>query len=69
MAADKDLHTALAPALGRINKKLNNIEKVRRFVVADDAFTIENEQMTPTMKVRRHVVRAIYGERLEALYK
>ena len=69
LATDKDLHTALAPALGRINKKLNNIEKVRRFVVADDAFTIENEQMTPTMKVRRHVVRAIYGERLEALYK
>ncbi len=69
LATDKDLHTALAPALGRINKKLNNIEKVRRFVIADDAFTIENEQMTPTMKVRRHVVRAIYGERLEALYK
>jgi long-chain acyl-CoA synthetase len=69
LATDKDLHTALAPALGRINKKLNNIEKVRRFVVADEAFTIENEQMTPTMKVRRHMVRAIYGERLEALYK
>ncbi len=69
LATDKDLHTALAPALGRINKKLNNIEKVRRFVIADAPFTIENEQMTPTMKVRRHVVRAIYGERLEALYK
>lgn len=69
LADDKDLHTALAPALGRINKKLNNIEKVRRFVVADEAFTIENEQMTPTMKVRRHIVRAVYGARLESLYK
>ncbi len=68
LADDKDLHTALAPALGRINKNLSNIEKVRRFIVAKEPFTVENEQMTPTMKVRRHIVKGIYGDALEALY-
>ena len=28
-----------------------------------------NEQMTPSLKIRRHVIRAAYGERLDALYK
>ncbi len=68
LADDKDLHTALASAFGRVNKKLSNIEKVRRFVIAKEPFSVENEQMTPTMKVRRHVVRGEYGDNLEALY-
>ena len=68
LADDKEFHTALAPAVGRVNKAVNNIEKVRKFIIANEAFTVENEQMTPTMKVRRHVVREIYGDRLEALY-
>jgi long-chain acyl-CoA synthetase len=41
---------------------------VRRFIVADAPFTVENEQLTPSMKIRRHVIKAAYGDRLEALY-
>jgi long-chain acyl-CoA synthetase len=43
-------------------------EKVRRIIVADEPFTIENEQMTPSLKIRRHVIRKLYGARLDALY-
>ena len=45
------------------------IEKVRQFILADEPFTIENEQMTPSLKIRRHVLKQVYGERLDALYK
>lgn len=45
------------------------IEKVRRFILADEGFTIDNEQLTPSMKIRRHVIGEAYGERLAALYK
>jgi len=69
LADDKDLHTALAPAFGRVNKTLSNIEKVRRFIIATEPFSVDNEQMTPTMKVRRHIVCGVYGGKLEALYK
>ncbi|MFM7346881.1 MAG: long-chain fatty acid--CoA ligase, partial [Tagaea sp.] len=68
LAGSKELKDALDAALDRANAKLALPERVRRFVIADQAFTIENEQMTPTLKVRRHVVRGVYGERLEALY-
>lgn len=66
---DKELHNALAPALGRVNASLSNIEKVRRFIIASEAFSVDNEQMTPTMKVRRHILKDAYGTRLEGLYK
>ena len=45
------------------------IEKVRKFDFADEPFTIENEQMTPSMKIRRHKIKDRYGERLEKLYR
>ena len=48
---------------------LSVVEKVRRFIVADAPFTIENEQLTPSMKIRRHVISGVYRERLDALYK
>jgi len=55
-------------AIERANERLSPIEQVRRFLVADEAFTTENGLMTPSLKIRRHEIRKIYGERLEALY-
>ncbi len=69
LADDADLHKALSHAVDRVNKDLSNIEKVRRFLVASEPFTVDNEMMTPTMKVRRHKIRNLYGERLDALYR
>ena len=63
------LTKALSKAVDRVNAELNVIERVRRFVLADAGFTVENEQMTPSMKIRRHVIGKAYGERLDALFK
>ena len=68
VAQDADLLGALRPAIDLINEKLSNIEKVRRYIIAEEPFTIDNTQMTPTMKVRRHKLKDVYGERLELLY-
>ncbi|MEK7821196.1 MAG: long-chain fatty acid--CoA ligase [Pseudomonadota bacterium] len=68
LTEDEALHAALAAAVERVNAVLSPMEKVRRFLIADEPFTIDNEMLTPTMKVRRHKVRAIYGDRLEKLY-
>ncbi len=63
------LTKALGKAVDRVNADLSVIERVRRFVLSDAAFTVENEQLTPSMKIRRHVIAAAYGERLDALFK
>jgi long-chain acyl-CoA synthetase len=69
IARANDLHQRLQHAIDRVNADLSVIEKVRRFILADEPFSIENEQLTPSMKIRRHVISNVYGERLNALYK
>ncbi|MGB1027366.1 MAG: long-chain fatty acid--CoA ligase, partial [Rhodospirillaceae bacterium] len=68
LCEDEDLRKELSAVLDRSNKALSSIEKVRRFVIAKEPFSTDNSQMTPTLKVRRHVVKEVYGEALEALY-
>jgi long-chain acyl-CoA synthetase len=69
IARANDLHQRLQIGIDRVNADLSVIEKVRRFILADEPFSIENEQLTPSMKIRRHVISNVYGERLNALYK
>ena len=69
LAHDPDYVKALGAAVDRVNAELSVIEKVRRFIIADEPFTVENQQLTPSIKIRRHVIREIYGPRLDALYK
>jgi len=47
---------------------LSAIERVRRFLVVSEPFTVDNHMMTPTLKIRRHKITERYGEALEALY-
>ena len=59
---------AVRAAVDRTNKDLSVVEKVRKFEFADEAFAIENEEMTPSMKIRRHKIRDRYQERVDELY-
>jgi long-chain acyl-CoA synthetase len=68
LAHDPDYKAALGHAVERMNRDLSVIERVRKFIIADEPFTIENEQLTPSLKIRRHVLKQVYGERLDALY-
>ena len=66
--SDEALKLLIAETVERANSRLSQIERVRRFIIADEGFTIENSQLTATLKVRRHVVKAQYQDRLAALY-
>ncbi len=61
--------SAVRAAIDRVNQDLSVIEKVRQFAFADEAFTIENEEMTPSLKIRRHKLKERYGDRLDGLYR
>jgi long-chain acyl-CoA synthetase len=67
-ATDPELTKAIGAAVTRVNKTLAPSERVRRFIVATEPFTIANGQMTPTLKIKRHVIRETYGAQLDALY-
>jgi len=60
---------AVRTALDRVNSELSVVEKVRRFDFTDEAFAVENEEMTPSMKIRRHKIRDRYQDRLDGMYR
>ena len=64
----KQVKKIIGDAVDRANSRLSQLERVRRFVVADEAFSIENGQMTPTLKAKRHIITDKYGDQLDALY-
>ena len=68
LADDPEFLKALGRAVDEVNRNLSNVEKIRRFAVATEPFTIDNGQMTPTLKIRRHVITRNYAPALEALY-
>ena len=68
LASDRAFEEALAAAVERVNAKLSLIERVRHFVIVPEPFSIENNMLTPSLKIRRHVIRKAYGAALEALY-
>ncbi|WP_088310446.1 AMP-dependent synthetase/ligase [Novosphingobium sp. B 225] len=61
--------SAVRAAIDRVNQDLSVVEKVRQYTFADEAFAIDNEEMTPSLKIRRHKLKERYGARLDALYK
>ena len=60
--------SAIRAAVDRVNAELSITEKIRRFAFADEPFAIDNAELTPSMKIRRHAIRQRYGRRIDALY-
>jgi long-chain acyl-CoA synthetase len=69
LCANPAVQRAVMAAVDRVNKDLSVTEKVRRVTLTDEAFTVDNEQMTPSMKIRRHKIKEVYGEKLDGLYR
>ena len=51
-----------------INKNLSLIEKIKKFMIIDKDFTIENRMLTPTLKLKRKEILKNYKQQLENLY-
>ncbi len=68
LAHEPEFQRAVMAAVDRVNARMAVTEKVRRVIIADEAFTTDNQQMTPSLKIRRHVLKQVYGARLDKLY-
>ena len=55
--------------INEVNKQLSQSKKIRKFLLTDQSFNIENSQLTPTLKIKRRVIAAEYKHQLENLYK
>jgi long-chain acyl-CoA synthetase len=51
-----------------VNARVSSTEAVKKFVVLDHDFQVEQDEVTPTLKLKRAVVTERYQETLQALY-
>ena len=65
----KEEKEKITKIISEINKNLTIVEKIKKFHLINETFSIENGLLTPTMKVKRNKVIAKYKNILEHLYK
>jgi long-chain acyl-CoA synthetase len=52
----------------RVNKKFARVEQIKKFFLLETLLTAEDDELTPTMKLKRKLVEKKYAERIEAMY-
>lgn len=63
-----ELLQAIQRDLNQAQRELAKYERVRRFKLLPQPFTVDNGMMTPTLKVKRKVVEATYAEMIDEMY-
>ncbi|MDX1642131.1 MAG: AMP-binding protein, partial [Balneolaceae bacterium] len=66
---DERVRKLIQKEVDKANKHLSPWETVKKFVLLDDPLTVENDELTPTMKVKREVVNEKYEEEIESMYE
>jgi long-chain acyl-CoA synthetase len=68
LAADPGFQKAINDAVARANRELSVIERVRRVHLVPEPFSVDNGMMTPTLKLKRHVIYERFQITIEDLY-
>jgi long-chain acyl-CoA synthetase len=55
--------------IDRVNKKFARVEQIKKFFLLETQLTAEDEELTPTMKLKRKLVEKKYTPQIEAMYK
>jgi long-chain acyl-CoA synthetase len=69
LGEDPAVAAAVAGLVERVNQELSRFEQVRRFTILSRALSVEQGEITPTLKVRRRVVAERFAREIEKLYE
>ncbi len=65
---DAKVHALIEAELTERSKDVRHYERARKFYLLSEDFTVENEMLTPSLKLKRRVVLKAYGDRIDGLY-
>jgi len=68
MIKNKEVLTKFQRELDELNEGFAQYEKIKKFILLANPFSIENGQMTPTLKVKRKIIMKDYQNKIDALY-
>ena len=66
---DNFLKENLQTILNNVNKNLSQTKKIRKFISSNEVFSTDNGQLTPTLKIKRHIIANRYKDEINNLYK
>lgn len=69
VSEDGRLHALLESEIERLTDGVESYARVRRFAVLREDFTVENDMLTPTLKLKRRVIVDRYKAEIEMLYQ
>ena len=64
----KEIYDMIEQDMSKIQKSLENYERVRKFTLLDKPFSLENGEITPSLKIRRKAVEERYNNLIEEMY-
>ena len=64
-----EIEKEIETLINNINKKLNHWEQIREYRVIKEPISIESGELTPTMKIRRHIVEKKFKHVIDEIYK
>ncbi len=64
----KEIQDLIWSEIERVNKKMARVEQIKKFFLLENQLTAEDEELTPTMKLKRKLVEKKYADRIEAMY-
>jgi long-chain acyl-CoA synthetase len=68
LAADPRVVSLVQGLVDDVNRDRSRFEQIKRFAILPEDFTLERDEVTPTLKLKRRVVLQHYAEAVEALY-
>ena len=69
LAENKKINDLIEKEINQAQKDLAKYERVRKFILLPKQFTIENGEMTPTLKLKRKVIEEKYKSVIDGMYK
>ena len=55
--------------IDRVNQKFARVEQIKKFFLLDTQLSAEDEELTPTMKLKRKLVEKKYAPQIETMYR
>lgn len=64
-----EVRALIQAEIDKVNKKFARVEQVKKFWLLEAQLTAEDEELTPTMKLKRKLVQQKYASQIEAMYQ
>ncbi len=67
--SDDEIRATVQGAVDDVNAESARVRQLKKFAILDDPLSIEGGELTPTLKVKRKVVREHFADQIEAMYE